>query len=447
MDTPRNESGEQAIHRPNLVIKRWRKIAKMIKKNDPEEDSEEEEPQLNVNPPPVMDTKHRFFIGKDYANAYDKDFELLDKFNEDFIDRKKVVRMPWHDEALVVFGEVARDAARHFIQRWNIHKSEKFKYDDSYPFLLPKTYSDKDELSVKNWKKFLDSKPFQVNAQFVRSVGPWSCGTKTIEASIQNAYIQLIGEAQHFIYIENQFFITGENSQIHNQIGDALYQRILQAHTCNEKFRVYIILPLLPGFNTQNAVFAVLYFIMCSITKGDKSLYRKLEKAGVPPDDYISFFGMRAHDVLMGELVQEIIYVHSKLMIVDDKKLICGSANINDRSLLGHRDSEVGVVIYDLEEEETIFNEKTVQVGKFCSSWRRRLFKMMLGIQYDNPENINVDDPVSDKFYYEFRDIARKNTLIYEEVFWTLPTDRVRKLCQVSSYNSQPKLKDTDPYK
>lgn len=30
-------------------------------------------------------------------------------------------------------------------------------------------------------------------------------------------------------------------------------------------------------------------------------------------------------------------------MIVDDKKVIMGSANINDRSLLGNRDSEVGV--------------------------------------------------------------------------------------------------------
>jgi hypothetical protein len=26
---------------------------------------------------------------------------------------------------------------------------------------------------------------------------------------------------------------------------------------------------------------------------------------GVPPNDYISFFGMRAHDVLMGVLVSE----------------------------------------------------------------------------------------------------------------------------------------------
>lgn len=41
----------------------------------------------------------------------------------------------------------------------------------------------------------------------------------------------------------------------------------------------------------------------------------------------------------------EIIYVHSKLMIVDDKRCIIGSANINDRSLLGTRDSELACII------------------------------------------------------------------------------------------------------
>ena len=32
-------------------------------------------------------------------------------------------------------------------------------------------------------------------------------------------------------------------------------------------------------------------------------------------------------------------------MIVDDNTVICGSANINDRSLLGDRDSEIGIII------------------------------------------------------------------------------------------------------
>lgn len=38
----------------------------------------------------------------------------------------------------------------------------------------------------------------------------------------------------------------------------------------------------------------------------------------------------------------ELIYIHCKLMIVDDRFVIIGSANINDRSQAGNRDSEVG---------------------------------------------------------------------------------------------------------
>ncbi len=37
------------------------------------------------------------------------------------------------------------------------------------------------------------------------------------------------------------------------------------------------------------------------------------------------------------------VYVHSKLMVVDDEYVIVGSANINQRSLDGDRDSELAV--------------------------------------------------------------------------------------------------------
>lgn len=73
--------------------------------------------------------------------------------------------------------------------------------------------------------------------------------------------------------------------------------------------------------------------------------------------------------------VTEIIYVHSKLMIIDDLMAICGSANINDRSLVGHRDSEVGMIITDSECEDGRMNGEEVEVGKFCASWRKELFK------------------------------------------------------------------------
>ena len=40
------------------------------------------------------------------------------------------------------------------------------------------------------------------------------------------------------------------------------------------------------------------------------------------------------------------VYVHSKLMVVDDEYVIVGSANINQRSLDGDRDSELAVGAY-----------------------------------------------------------------------------------------------------
>lgn len=72
----------------------------------------------------------------------------------------------------------------------------------------------------------------------------------------------------------------------------------------------------------------------------------RLRKAGIEdPSQYISFYGLRNYSMLNDEPITELIYVHSKLMIVDDKIVICGSANINDRSLIGKRDSEIAVLI------------------------------------------------------------------------------------------------------
>lgn len=45
-------------------------------------------------------------------------------------------------------------------------------------------------------------------------------------------------------------------------------------------------------------------------------------------------------------------------MIVDDKIAICGSANINDRSMIGKRDSEIAVLIE--------VSEKKKKLVTFC---------------------------------------------------------------------------------
>lgn len=135
-------------------------------------------------------------------------------------------------------------------------------------------------------------------------------------------------------------------------------------------------LPLLPGFDRINAIKAVQYYNLRSIKFGEYSIYKELQKSGIQdPSEYITFHGMRNWSVLMGKLVQEIIYVHSKLMIVDDQYVICGSANINDRSMLGKRDSEVAALITDQEFIESICNNQKVKVGKYAFLLRQKIFK------------------------------------------------------------------------
>lgn len=70
------------------------------------------------------------------------------------------------------------------------------------------------------------------------------------------------------------------------------------------------------------------------------------------------------------------IYVHSKLMIVDDLYTIIGSANINDRSQVGNRDSEVCVLITDQKFVNSKMNGKSYLAGEFAFSLRKRLMSV-----------------------------------------------------------------------
>ena len=57
-------------------------------------------------------------------------------------------------------------------------------------------------------------------------------------------------------------------------------------------------------------------------------MFEKLIENGINPQNYISFHGLRNHGILVNDEVvykTELIYVHSKCMIVDDKYAIVGS--------------------------------------------------------------------------------------------------------------------------
>ncbi|XP_023680183.1 phospholipase D1a [Paramormyrops kingsleyae] len=389
----------------------------------------------------------RFWHGKDYCNFVYKDWIQLEKPFDDFINRYTTPRMPWHDIASVVHGKAARDVARHFIQRWNFTKIMKPKYRSlSYPFLMPKSHSTANELRYQV--------PGCVNTkvQVLRSASDWSAGIKYHEESIHNAYVQVIAKSKHFIYIENQFFIScADNRQVHNKIGEAIIERIIRAYKENKKFRVYVVTPLLPGFegdiNTGggHAIQAIMHFNYRTMIKGDYSIISQLKKEmGDQWINYISFGGLRTHAELEGRLVTEIIYVHSKMLIADDNTVIIGSANINDRSMLGKRDSEVAVIVEDTEMVDSVMDGQEYRAGRFGLQLRLECFRTILGAFAD--PTIEVTDPISDRFYKEvWMVISARNATIYEKVFRCLPSSDVRNMQEMENYLCKLGLDKIDP--
>ncbi|KAG7196064.1 Phospholipase D1 [Scheffersomyces spartinae] len=352
------------------------------------DDSKLDFQSLNSEFRPAQEEYSRFqtFPGKDYSNPRVKDFFELDKPYESMYDREKVPRMPWHDVHMVTSGKVARDLARHFVQRWNYLLRQK-RPSRFTPLLTPPSDMTDEEVEMLGLTGTCE-------IQLLRSSGSWALGLKEHEQSIQHAYLKLIETSEHFVYIENQFFITAcfiDGTEIKNRIGDALVDRIIRAHENNESWRAVIVIPLMPGFESQvdepdgSSVRVIMQCQFMSISRGSTSIFAKLRKYGIDPDDYIQFYSLRKWGRIGPDrtLVTEQLYIHAKTMIVDDRAAIIGSANINERSMRGVRDSEVAAVIRDKETIETTMAGEPWKAGKFPHSLRCRLMREHLGIDVD----------------------------------------------------------------
>ncbi|KAG7172899.1 Phospholipase D2-like [Homarus americanus] len=357
-------------------------------------------------------TSTHLWVGKDYVNWISKDLDNLDEPFKDSVDRHQTPRMPWHDIGLFVEGPAARDAARHFIERWNAIKTEKAKPNPNYPYLLPRSY---------------DKKNF-------------------VPSNLHPKH-----------KVKCQFFITCSNDNAHmevmNCIGHEIVNRIVQAHEKGEVFRVYIMLPLLPAFegmigkSSGIAMQYIVYWNYVSICRGKSSVIHCLEERGVTEwQRYVSFCSLRTHENLGDRPVSELVYIHSKLMIVDDRYVIAGSANINDRSLNGNRDSEVCLVIKDQEFEDGVMNGNHYDAGMFAGSMRKYLFSEHLGVVDSETPSIDVSDPISDTFFIDiWQSIASKNALIYEEVFSCYPCNSAKTFEDVDKLRSATTLAEVNP--
>eukprot|EP00434_Breviolum_minutum_P009945 symbB.v1.2.008765.t1/scaffold549.1/size255684/6 len=205
-------------------------------------------------------------------------------------------------------------------------------------------------------------------------------GTSHVLRESYDSYIGIIRNAKTFLYIENQYFssdfpsTSAECQHTHdparavlysgagNRIGEVLLDRIKRAVLMKEEFSAAFVFPLStePGAFYPNLRGAYCF---------EEAVEDFCRLHGIERwRDYFSFFFLaNAVEVPTNTGHKNAfygVYMHSKIMVADDTIAYVGSANINDRSLLGNRDAELGVVTW---------------AGQFPKTLRETLLRHHLG--------------------------------------------------------------------
>eukprot|EP01101_Sappina_pedata_P003401 TRINITY_DN1365_c0_g1_i1.p1 TRINITY_DN1365_c0_g1~~TRINITY_DN1365_c0_g1_i1.p1 ORF type:complete len:633 (+),score=152.49 TRINITY_DN1365_c0_g1_i1:1678-3576(+) len=307
-------------------------------------------------------------------------------------------REPWHDIHSKVEGGVAHDVLMNFMQRWQMKKKRANQITEVYTDGVMTPFED--EVTTSD-------NPNSWNCQMYRSIEKYSAKIdNNYEKTIQEAYINAIRTSERFLYLENQYFMVSsfawlkhtqsKSSNIHftskgegfddnlydiqknevvgcdNLVPMELVNRICQKIQAKEDYHVYIVIPMFPeGFPNSETIQQILYWQWSTISMMYKKIAEKLSSVGYlnerSPSDYLSFYCLGNREVynpsspepprspfdmtsqtdfytyLLSQTRRHQIYVHSKMMIADDEYVIVGSANINERSLAGDRDSELCV--------------------------------------------------------------------------------------------------------
>ena len=289
------------------------------------------------------------FPGQDFNNARIMDFSDVAHWENNKLDRKESSRMGWSDISISLRGPVVKDLREHFVERWNFIYNEKYdvRGDTRYSrlSLMQNPFSSQsqgNDISQRGDPSGFGSRKSHhgghhhrmhdlgekfeqrleqgmqevqdqylggdevggISCQVVRSCSKWSHNVPT-EHSIANAYISIIENSQHFVYIENQFFITATSDSQHpvrNKIGGAIVERILRAARAGQKYKVIVLMPAIPAFagdlkdEASLGTRAIMEFQYNSINRGGHSIMESIAKAGYAPMDYIRFYNLRNYD-------------------------------------------------------------------------------------------------------------------------------------------------------
>ncbi|KAH7287656.1 hypothetical protein KP509_32G068000 [Ceratopteris richardii] len=297
-------------------------------------------------------------------------------------------REPWHDVHARIEGPCAWDVLYNFEQRWRRQaKGTKraLKNIKDIPELWPPVKPiEEDDKEAWNGQIFRSIDEgcvvgFPREHDIAAYMGLVSGKEHTIERSIQDAYISAIRRARNFVYMENQYFIGGGTGwSTHNNAGaiqlvpTELMMKIVRKIEQGERFSAFIVVPMWPeGAPNSGSVQEILRWQKLTMEMMYRRIARAIKDCGLEgqakPTDYLNFFCLGNREASSPEQKEHsahsrphgsshhanaqhhrrfMIYVHAKTMIVDDEYIIVGSANCNQRSMDGARDSEIAIGAY-----------------------------------------------------------------------------------------------------
>lgn len=203
---------------------------------------------------------------------------------------------PWHDITMLMDGDIAGALGELARDRWAVAGGKP----------LPPVQSIQPQ-----WPDDVPVLFENVDLAIARTRAPYGAVTEVRE--IETLYLDMIAAAQKFIYIENQYLTSAK-------IAAAVAMRMGETNPPD----IVVVMPRsAEGWLEQKAMDAARVQLARAIGKVDKGdrfrIYVPVTKNGTD------------------------IYVHAKLMIVDDRILRIGSANLNNRSL--GLDSECDMIL------------------------------------------------------------------------------------------------------
>ena len=252
---------------------------------------------------------------------------------------------PWHDVQVMVKGPILWDLIYHFNQRWvysiwkdiiQVKEIVKPSSVGSYlssisssSILSPDLFTDKGDVEItalRTWKQLSEENNNDVYAN--KNIY-YSCEGSN---SIQSWYDAMFRKAKHSIYIEDQFLFQ-----------DKAITRILVNRLREEKnLKMITVGPMEP--NLPGLIFSVLSKESINDINNNLAALRKAGEGRVKTYSLIS-----QHNRLKQRRKQ--IYVHSKLLIVDDKWITVGSANTDRDGFKDSTEFDLGIVSANVAQE------------------------------------------------------------------------------------------------